>query len=244
MTTNDCQPKLGIVKLKSKQTNQEKTMDVRSDRAVSHPWPRRAWAGVLALCLSPLIGTAGAADLHYTFDTDAQGFTLVDGGAAVTATGAYLALQDTASNDFAVQLPAVDLGDWSRFLGGSFAFDAINLNQASTDWGTFGTLRIASGSLAVELDIVPTPAPAATWTTYSVTLDQATWGPSLATILNQVTQVSLTLESHAGFDAGSGYELNGLDNVKVSAVPETETWALFTLGVLGVVALQRRRAQG
>jgi hypothetical protein len=217
-------------------------MDVRSDRAVSHPWPGRARA--VALALSSLMGVAQAAQLHYTFDTDAQGFTLVDGGAAVTATGGYLALQDTASNDFAVQLPAVDLGDWSRFLGGSFAFDAINLNLASNDWGTFGTLRIASGNLAVELDIVPTPAPAATWTTYSVTLDQATWGPTLATILNQVTQVSLTLESHAGFDAGSGFELNGLDNVRVSAVPEAQTWALFTLGAVGVVALQRRRAKG
>jgi hypothetical protein len=188
---------------------------------------------------------AHAADLHHGFDVDAEGITVP--GAQVTAASGYLVLQDIDGSDLAAQLPTSDLGDWTRFAGGTFSFDAINLNGAANDWGTFGTLRIESGAQALELDFVPTPAPASSWTTYSVRLDTTTWGVNLPAVLSNVTRVALTLESHSGFDASNGgFELNGLDNIRVTAVPEPQTWALMGVGmmVLGVVVDRRRRRFG
>ncbi|TBO30099.1 hypothetical protein EYS42_10340 [Aquabacterium lacunae] len=176
-----------------------------------------------------------AADLLYTFDSGAQGF--VANGATLVHQPGFLSLRDIDDSDMVVVLPAADLGDWSRFVDGTFAFDAINLNGAATDWGTFGTLRIESGSTVVERDVVPQAAPAAQWTTYRTTLDGATW----ASVLGNVTRVTLMLESHIGWDSTSGYELNGLDNVRVSAVPEPQAWALGLVGVALVAGMARRR---
>lgn len=199
------------------------------------PWP--TWAAAAGLILA--LGQAQAANLNYTFDTDAQGFGV--SGALMTHAGGALSLRDIDDSDLVVILPTADLGDWSRFSGGTFSFDAINLNGAATDWLTFGTLRIESGSLAVERDLVPQPAPTAQWATYSATLDAATWAP----VLGNVTRVTLMLESHIGWDSNTGYELNGLDNVRVSVVPEPSTAALSALG-LGLAGLLawRRRTNG
>lgn len=185
--------------------------------------------------LASTVGWAQAADLAYTFDTGTQG--LVANGATLAHEPGYLSLRDIDDSDMVVVLPAADLGDWSRFVGGTFTFDAINLNGASTDWGTFGTLRIESGSTVVERDVVSQAAPATQWTTYGTTLDGATW----ASVLGNVTRVTLMLESHIGWDSASGYELNGLDNVRVSAVPEPQTWGLGLVGVALVAGMARRR---
>ena len=179
-----------------------------------------------------------AADLRYTFDSGADGFTTQ--GAAMTVAPGYLTFQDIDSSDLVAVLPPQDLGDWSRFLGGTFSFDAINLNGAAADWGTFGTLRIESGSLVVERDFVPAGQPPNEWATYSTVLDGATWG----SVLGNVTRVTLMLESHIGYQAPEGFELNGLDNVRVSAVPEPQAWAMGLLGaaLVGSVAGRRRKA--
>lgn len=192
-------------------------------------------AGLVATVLAHAAGATQAADLAYTFDTGTQG--LVANGATLVHEPGYLSLRDIDDSDMVVVLPAADLGDWSRFVGGTFTFDAINLNGAATDWGTFGTLRIESGSTVVERDLVPQPAPAAQWTTHGTTLDGATW----ASVLGNVTRVTLMLESHIGWDSASGYELNGLDNLRVSAVPEPQTWALCLVGVALVAGMARRR---
>jgi hypothetical protein len=201
--------------------------------------PGRHWgrALTLAFTLSAAAGLTQAADLAYTFDTGTQGLTA--SGALLTNPPGYLSLQDIDDSDMVVVLPVADLGDWSRFAGGTLSFDAINLNGATTDWGTFGTLRIESGSTVVERDVVPNGQPPNEWTTYSTTLDGATWG----SVLGNVTRVTLMLESHIGWDSGSGYELNGLDNLRVSAVPEPQTWALGLVGVALVPGMARRRQQ-
>lgn len=190
--------------------------------------------------LAGLGGQAQAADLVYTFDADAQGLTVT--GAAVTATDGHLVLQDIDESYVIALLPTADLGDWSRFLGGTLSFDAINLNGATNNELSFGTLRIESGATVLERDLVIAPAPAAQWTTYTLRLDEAAFGPTLATVLSSVTRVGVTLESHYGFDAtNGGWEINGLDNLRVSAVPEPHSTALLLAGLAGAGAVSRRR---
>jgi len=197
-------------------------------------------AALLLTTLAGLGGQAQAADLSYTFDADAQGVTVT--GADVRATDGHLVLQDTDGNYVVAWLPTQDLGDWSRFLGGSLSFDAINLNGASNNELSFGTLRIESGSGAIERDLIVTAEPASTWTTYTIRLDEAGFGPNLGALLANVTRVGLTLESHYGFDAtNGGWEINGLDNLRVSAVPEPQGWALAATGLIAAGALVRRR---
>lgn len=203
----------------------------------------RTWlqsASALSLALS--CGMASA-DLLYTFDTDAQGVTAT--GAALTEGSGFLTLQDIDSADMAVYLPSADLSNGLQYLGGTLSFDATNLNGAVNDWFTFGTVRLSGGGLFVELDTVPGAEPAGDWKTYSVVLDEVTWGPSLSVVLAQLSGVSITLESHIGYDSSNGgFELNGVDNIRLAAaVPEPGTWALALTGLLVVPWVARRPAR-
>lgn len=70
-----------------------------------------------------------------------------------------------------------------------------------------------------------------------------TLGPDLVSVLGAVSRVGLVLESHIGFDASNGgAEINGLDNLRVTAVPEPQSWLMLLSGLVAVGAgVQRRR---
>lgn len=199
-----------------------------------------AFAGaVLALAT----GASHAAQVSYTFDADAQGVTVTPGGLLthVQAPGnGYLSVQDLDNEDMLLVIP---LGgatvDWSGYLGGTLSFDGRSLNGLPPSWPSFGLLTLTSAAGSVSFDFVPVDDPTSDWTTYSVQLDTATFGPTLPLVLATLTGATINLES------GNGpVEVVGIDNLKITAaVPEPQTWALLLagLGMVGAAALRKRR---
>jgi hypothetical protein len=189
---------------------------------------------------------AHAADRHYGFDADAQGWSAVSGGAVSWAgtggnTGGFLQIADATDQDFLVVAPAAALGDWSAFLGGTVSFDARNINGEAPDYALFGLVKLdGAGSTTVSLDLIGTGAPPADglWHHYEVPLTVAAWGTQLPSVLASVTGFSIGGEFHAGVT-----EVLGFDNIRVTAVPEPATPALMLAGLVlpGIAALKQRR---
>lgn len=203
--------------------------------------PAIACATVAAALSLPL---AARADLAYGFDTDAQGLTATNGGnlvhqAAGGNPGGFLQITDVSDDDMLLHLPVGALGNWSGYLGGSFSFDARDLNGESPDWSPFGELTLVGTAGSLVLDIAPAGQPAndGAWHRYTTTFNTATWGGNLPAVLGNITDVTLKVEFHAGVT-----EVVGIDNVAVAAVPEAgAAWAMLAgLGLLGVVARSRR----
>ena len=204
----------------------------------------RAIRVLLPLALS-VAACAAQADLLYTFDSDVQSFSLTTGGALVHQTEAggngFLQATDLDVSDMLLNLPLAGTPvDWSAYVGGTLSFDARILNGTPPDWPSFGLLTLSSASGTLSLDIVPDGTdPTPGWKTYSVTLDTATWGPGLPAVLAGLQSLTINLES------GNGpIEVVGIDNVRVSAVPEPDTMALMLAGVALVGAVGRRRGRG
>jgi hypothetical protein len=199
-----------------------------------------------SLLLASLIAlplAATAANLSSGFNGGDEGWTTPVGGtqtwqAAGGNTGGWVQVLDT-DNDTNIELaaPAAWLGNWSAFLGGTLSFDAKNANGAPITYGGFGEVRITgAGGTVLMLDLAPANEPTGDqWHHYSASLTPAAgWGPSLSSVLANVTSVTITGE----FQAGPG-EAVGFDNIRVTAVPEPASLVLM-LGGLGLVAVWRR----
>lgn len=199
------------------------------------------------LLLALLATAAQAQAATYTFDANAQGWTIFDGGtlthvAAGGNPGGFLQVEDINGGDMLLVAPAAALGDWTSLLNGSFSFDSKNLNGIDSSWAGFGEVVITSGATSVSFDMVPANNPPAdgAWHTYSVVLNTANFGAALPTVLANVTGFTFKVESHNGFGLNNS-ELNGIDNVAfTSAVPEPASAVLLGLG-LATVAWRRRR---
>jgi len=197
------------------------------------------------LSAAMLVGAAtqAQADLAYTFDQDAQGFTVNEPAGVLSYQPAgYLRVQDlTGDTNVSLLFPGSALaGGWLPYLGGTLSFDARLESAIDAYWPEFGTITLFStlGSLAV--DVAAGDAPGVGWATYTVTLDAASWSTStetLSTVLANLQQVDLSLE------AGNGpIEVLHIDNVRLaSAVPEAGTWALFGVGLLALGLARRRQ---
>jgi hypothetical protein len=197
-------------------------------------------AGALA---TPAWAVPAPADLLFDFDTDAQGWTvLFDGTLTHEATGGqsggYLRLTDTSTNtDFELAAPASLAGNLSAYLGGTLQFQARNLDVLP-DWPDFGRITLTGAGMTVSFDGVPAdqPPPDPQWHTYSVRLTTDNFTTNLPTVLADLTQLSIKTEFHQGL----GDDI-GIDNIRISAVPESPTWALLLAGGLLLPALYRRR---
>ena len=191
-----------------------------------------------------LASHATAASIESTFDADLEGWTTsVGGDLAFVSTGGngggFLQQTDLDLSDMFVSAPAKFLGDLSSFLNGTLSFDARQVSGNGEKYAPFGFVTIFNGGNAISADIAGPEAPAIDWTTFTVTLDAASFGTTsaaVADVLSNVTMMMVQLESQIGV-----VEVTGMDNFRlVSAVPEPSTLALGVIGIAGAIFTRRR----
>ncbi len=205
-----------------------------------------ATAAVFTLCGLPA-GPLAAQTIHSGFDSTLEGWT-GQGGTVSHAAGGYLQQLDTQGTWMSVSAPAAFHGDLSAYLNGTLSFDARNLNGVAADLGSapwFGRVVITGPGGSALRDVAGSgagqPGPGLGWITYGATLDAASWSGNLAGALAQVNAITVTLEFNDAI-----VELAGLDNFRVTAVPEPSTALLAVLGgaMLGLRQRLARRRRG
>lgn len=135
--------------------------------------------------------------------------------------------------------PSKFLGDQSTTFGGALSFDTYS---TSSDGVVYPSAILTSGTTALFALSAP---PAATWTNVSISLTGAAWSLSSglggAPIADSLLQSVLSNLDGIYIEADwltQPTETTGLDNVRLSSVPEPAS--MVALG-LGLAALLRRR---
>jgi hypothetical protein len=141
-----------------------------------------------------------------------------------------------------VSAPSSFLGNLSSYLGGSLSFDARNVSNHASDLQSgpwFGRVTITGSAGTASRDVAGSgaglPLRDGLWHTYSATLDPASWSGNLAAVLAGTTAIKLSLEFNNAI-----VETAGLDNFRISAVPEPSTMLLLGAGVLVLLGRARR----
>lgn len=210
------------------------------------------YAGAVAIVLCG-IGRANAVVITSTFDSSTEGWTSSGSNIAQVPAGGnpggYLSSTDASSTVATLFAPGAFSGNLSSFDGGSLAFDTILIkSNGGGAQAAFGTVSITDGITTASLNLVNGPTPLS-WTTFSASLDAATWGLSNAawtTLLSGVTSISLIIES----TFGQG-EIVGLDNFSITspdvnpAIPEPSSMILLLIGSTGAAGFRylRRKKQ-
>ena len=185
-----------------------------------------------------------------TFDTDTEGWSGINGVfnfhqvGTGGQSGGYVRGTDSGSGVvWLFNAPAAYLGDKSSFYGGTLSF---YLKQFTVDVPFVTNLpdvKISGNGVSIVLDAGLDPG--ADWTFYSVDLKPGAWHlDTLDGALATAADIQTALANVADFRIRAEYsqtlDVDGLDTVVLSAVPEPQTYLLMMAG-LGVVGFAARR---
>ncbi len=215
----------------------------------------------LAIALAMVASTMSFATVVSTFDTDADGWTMVTfaaggpynvnptavGGLTWQATGGnpdgYIERNDVEGGAMMFRAPAKFQGDQSIMVGGTISFDI----QSDYDDRTVDSNVVIKGNGLTLVGQFTNPVQDAGWFSRAVVLDAANFSKDIqggavvsdAELLSALTNVSdlfIGGEMHTGFPA----ETTGIDNVSLEAVPEPATIILLGSGVAAFMARRRK----
>ncbi|MFC1822517.1 PEP-CTERM sorting domain-containing protein [Thermodesulfobacteriota bacterium] len=181
------------------------------------------------------------ATLVSTFDTDADGWTILVGSIPVQHSstggnpGGYIWGQDNLGAHTWFFSTTTWAGNWTSYIGGSLEFD-INYISGS---GSFLSeeVRIYSHSDYAYWDTSINP-PKGSWTQYEVDLIASNFTISGTKTFNQI--MADVTEIWIRGEYGVGVDKAGLDNVKVAPIPEPTTMLLLGSGIIGLAGIRRK----
>ena len=199
------------------------------------------------ICCLGVTCDLATAEIVSSFDSDLDGWTTNNTGlfqhqASGGSPGGFLFLDNDEIGIAHIFAPSKFLGDLSAFEGGAISFDGNLLGDGGAFFeapNDYGVIQITGSAGTASLDLLPggsTPA-LGSWATFSADLDASSWGVTQSewtAILSDVTSLSISVEGLFGA------EIQGIDNVRISAIPEPSGLALFGLGALGLLKRRRR----
>ena len=127
-------------------------------------------------------------------------------------------------------------GNWSPYIGYTLSFDLKIIDRGTPTVYDYATVRIY-GSDGDVMDWYADD-PGNSWTHYELVLNASTFGESesyFEGIMSDVTELWIRGEY------GGTFDIEGLDNVVVTPIPGA--LYLFSSGLLGLVALKKRRVK-
>src|SRR5262245_41765539 len=217
---------------------------------------RRGRMGLALLVAVMLSATASRADIISTFDTGDDGWTVVDlefqnytnvlGGPStpVFNPAGHIEATDMSNNEFFFQAPSAYLGDLGGFYGGALSYDQFSTPLDPSFRGDPDVLLIGAGMV---IGFQGATNPGTSFTSFVVPMTEAGWtknvvgGPAVTrdeflAVLANLTALRIRGEYLAGV-----LETTGMDNVRLAAVPEPASIALFGPTAVALVLIARVR---
>jgi hypothetical protein len=212
-------------------------------------WQRLFALASAALTVSAAHSAASVNSASSTFDTSLDGWTRVNGQTAdITYAsqdgnpGGYLRSTDRGPTLGEIIAPAKFLGNWEALDEAGTLSWSFRLFDAGPNSGTFTTVSAwisgPGGTAAFDTGIVPTVKDG--WINFNANIRSADWkvnSGSWLALLQNVTELKLQVETVLSTSLPG--EISGIDNVRISAVPESSTWMPF-LGGIGIITAARK----
>ena len=150
-----------------------------------------------------------------SFDTDAEGWS-VSGGALYYHgndgyPGGFVEFEDNEDQCGYFLAPNKFLGDLTEFSQGTLSFDLKNtVDNGQTMLACYGSIRISSGLIYAEKNVVPYNTYLTDWTAFSIPMTAGDWGVTSTrwdSLLTDVTEIIIYMDTQMNY-----YDRTGLDN--------------------------------
>ncbi|MFH2050776.1 MAG: hypothetical protein ABIJ12_15180 [bacterium] len=158
--------------------------------------------------------------LQSTFDTDYDDWSVSGGGIYYHGTdgnpGGFVEFEDFEDLCGYFLAPSKFLGDLSIYDQGTLSFDLKNtVNNGQTMLGCYGMIRISSGTLYAEKNVVPYNTYLSDWTSFSIPLTAEEWSVTEEqwdSIIVNVTDIIIYMDTQMNY-----YDHTGLDNFCITS---------------------------